>query len=65
MSSPARAQWAPAAVISDVEPSPQVCNHIRHIVALQVARDHNKQSQQATQQSLGNVLLNMFFNWLY
>lgn len=52
---------SPAAIISDVESVPQVCEHIPQFLVEEVFCEHTKQSQQTTQQAVETVLLDAFF----
>lgn len=54
LSPTARAQSAPAAVISDIELLPQVFDYFWYLVGGEVAREHMKH-QQATQQAVGTA----------
>lgn len=50
-----------AAIISNVDSSPQSCDHIRQIVVEEAAQEHVTQPRQATQQGVENVTSSIFF----
>lgn len=55
-----RVQSAPAAVNSEIESDPQICEYIWRIVAQEVRREYSSRSLEATQEAVENVHSNLF-----